>query len=162
MTTTKAPLRLGPTEITIDRRSDGTVLVRSPHALDPYPRTMTDCLDHWAAVAPNRIFLAQRDGLKLSREEVSKDPSLCVRLGIRYLRSLYNQFGSLDLALMAQHGAQQADRPGEAARAGALPRVPSQRSPGIPDPAAWPEARRRLGSRCAQFAAEVISVLSGE
>ena len=46
-------------------------------------------------------FLAQREGLKLSREEVSKDPSLCVRLGIRYLRQLYNQFGNLDLALMA-------------------------------------------------------------
>ncbi len=46
-------------------------------------------------------FLAQKEGLKLSREEVSKDPSLCVRLGIRYLRSLYSQFGNLDLALMA-------------------------------------------------------------
>jgi hypothetical protein len=46
-------------------------------------------------------FLAQKEGLRLSREEVSKDPALCVRLGIRYLRSLYNNFGNLDLALMA-------------------------------------------------------------
>lgn len=46
-------------------------------------------------------FLAQTEGLRLSREEVSKDPSLCVRLGIRYLRSLYIQFRNLDLALMA-------------------------------------------------------------
>lgn len=46
-------------------------------------------------------FLAQREGLKLSREEVAKDPALCVRLGIRYLRWLNDRFGDLDMALMA-------------------------------------------------------------
>jgi soluble lytic murein transglycosylase len=46
-------------------------------------------------------FLAQREGLRLSREEVAADPALQVRLGIRYLRALNNRFKSLDLALMA-------------------------------------------------------------
>lgn len=46
-------------------------------------------------------FLAQREGLKLSREEVASDPALCVRLGIRYLKWLNERFGDLDLALMA-------------------------------------------------------------
>lgn len=46
-------------------------------------------------------FLAQKEGVRLSREEIAKDPTLCVRLGVRYLRSLHNQFGNLDLALMA-------------------------------------------------------------
>jgi soluble lytic murein transglycosylase-like protein len=47
-------------------------------------------------------FLAQKEGLRLSREEVAKDPALCVRLGIRYLRDLQDRFGGdLDLALMA-------------------------------------------------------------
>ncbi len=46
-------------------------------------------------------FLAQREGLRLSREEVSADPALCVRLGIRYLRQLHDRFRDLDLALMA-------------------------------------------------------------
>lgn len=46
-------------------------------------------------------FLAQKEGVRLSREEIAKDPTLCVRLGVRYLRSLHNQFGTLDLALMA-------------------------------------------------------------
>jgi soluble lytic murein transglycosylase-like protein len=46
-------------------------------------------------------FLAEKEGLRLSREEVAKDPALCVRLGIRYLRTLHNQFGDLELALMA-------------------------------------------------------------
>ncbi|MCY1042821.1 lytic transglycosylase domain-containing protein [Corallococcus sp. bb12-1] len=47
-------------------------------------------------------FLAEKEGLRLSREEVVADPAVCVRLGIRYLRSLQSRFGGdLDLALMA-------------------------------------------------------------
>jgi soluble lytic murein transglycosylase len=46
-------------------------------------------------------FLAEKEGLRLAREEVAADPSLCVRLGIRYLRTLHDRFGDLDLALMA-------------------------------------------------------------
>jgi soluble lytic murein transglycosylase len=46
-------------------------------------------------------FLAEKQGLRLTREEVAGDPSLCVRLGIRYLRNLHDRFGDLDLALMA-------------------------------------------------------------
>ncbi len=46
-------------------------------------------------------FLAQREGLRLSREEVATDPALQVRLGIRYLRWLNDRFGDLDMALMA-------------------------------------------------------------
>jgi soluble lytic murein transglycosylase-like protein len=47
-------------------------------------------------------FLAEKEGLKLSREEVAADPALCVRLGIRYLRNLQERFGGdLDFALMA-------------------------------------------------------------
>ncbi|ATB40828.1 lytic transglycosylase [Cystobacter fuscus] len=46
-------------------------------------------------------FLAEKEGLRLSREEVAADPALGVRLGIRYLRTLHDRFGDLDLALMA-------------------------------------------------------------
>jgi len=46
-------------------------------------------------------FLAQKEGIRLSREEIAKDPTLCVRLGVRYLRTLHSQFGNLNLALMA-------------------------------------------------------------
>jgi len=38
-------------------------------------------------------FLAEKEGLRLSREEVAADPALCVRLGIRYLRTLQERFG---------------------------------------------------------------------
>jgi len=46
-------------------------------------------------------FLAQKEGLRLTRAEVSADAALCVRLGVRYLRSLHDRFEDLDLALMA-------------------------------------------------------------
>lgn len=47
-------------------------------------------------------FLADQEGLRLSHEELAKDPPLCVRLGIRYLRWLQDHMGGdLDLALMA-------------------------------------------------------------
>jgi len=48
------------------------------------------------------FFLAQKEGLRLSYEEVERDPALRVRLGVRYLKSLYDQCGqNLTLALMA-------------------------------------------------------------
>jgi feruloyl-CoA synthase len=65
MGTTARPtrsVRLGPTDIVAERRVDGCVLLRSPHALGPYPRKLTERLDFWAAQAPGRLFLAQRDG----------------------------------------------------------------------------------------------------
>ena len=60
----RAPLRavkLGPADVTVERRSDGAVLMCSPHPLPAYPRTLTERLAHWASGAPDRIFLAQRD-----------------------------------------------------------------------------------------------------
>jgi len=47
-------------------------------------------------------WFAEKQGLRLTREEMSADPALCVRLGIRYLRSLQDRFGGdLPTALMA-------------------------------------------------------------
>lgn len=47
-------------------------------------------------------WVAQREGVKLSREELEADPSLNVRLGVRYLKYLKDLCrGRLDLALMA-------------------------------------------------------------
>jgi feruloyl-CoA synthase len=43
------------------RARDGTVRLRSPHALGDYPRALTVRLAHWAQVAPDRICLAARD-----------------------------------------------------------------------------------------------------
>jgi feruloyl-CoA synthase len=40
---------------------DGTIYVRSPRPLGPYPVKLTERLEHWAAHVPDRTFLAQRD-----------------------------------------------------------------------------------------------------
>ena len=47
--------------VTFDARPDGTVYVTPTLALPPYPVRLTDRLDHWAEVAPDRVFIAQRD-----------------------------------------------------------------------------------------------------
>src|SRR5262245_1891801 len=55
-------VRLGPTDVVAERRPDGVVLLRSPHELGSFPKAITHKLDHWASVAPDRVFLAQREG----------------------------------------------------------------------------------------------------
>ena len=52
-------IRVAPAAVVAERRG-GALYLRSPHALGAYPRTMTERLDHWAAQAPERVFLAQR------------------------------------------------------------------------------------------------------
>jgi feruloyl-CoA synthase len=58
----RIPLAFGPPEVSVERRTDGALLVRSPHPLGSYPAAMTDWLDHWAKVAPDRVFLAEHAG----------------------------------------------------------------------------------------------------
>jgi feruloyl-CoA synthase len=55
------PVRLGPRDVVMDHGPDGTIYLKSPHPLPPYPAKLTERLEHWAAVAPTRTFLAQRD-----------------------------------------------------------------------------------------------------
>src|ERR1051326_7332672 len=55
------PVRLGPADVVVERRGDGAILLRSPHPLPDYPKNLTQRLVHWAAAAPDRVFLAQRD-----------------------------------------------------------------------------------------------------
>jgi len=55
------PVRLGSRDIVVERRGDGALLLRSPHALGPYPTKLTERLEYWAREAPDRILFAQRD-----------------------------------------------------------------------------------------------------
>ena len=54
------PVRVASLKADLDRRPNGVVYVRSPEPLGPYPRRVTDRLEHWAARTPDRIFRAQR------------------------------------------------------------------------------------------------------
>jgi feruloyl-CoA synthase len=49
-------------DIEIEERADGSRILRSRQALRPYPRRLGEWLRHWAGAAPERIFLAERDG----------------------------------------------------------------------------------------------------
>jgi feruloyl-CoA synthase len=54
------PVRLGPSDVVIEWASEGVLYARSPHPLGPYPEKLTESLDHWAAAAPERTFMAKR------------------------------------------------------------------------------------------------------
>ena len=55
------PVRLGAADVRVERRADGAIIMRSPHPLPAHPKNITDRLVHWAKIAPDRVFLAQRD-----------------------------------------------------------------------------------------------------
>ena len=54
-------IHLGPTTGAVERRADGVEIVRAQQTLEPYPRKLTERLEHWSRLAPSRVFLAQRD-----------------------------------------------------------------------------------------------------
>jgi len=59
-----APLRnpeLGDCHATMERRADGALIVHNTRPLDPYPEKLTQRLEHWAKVAPDRVWLAARE-----------------------------------------------------------------------------------------------------
>ena len=49
-----------PRDIAVERRPDGTLILRSTEPLRWFPDRLTDCLEQWAAEAPSRIFVARR------------------------------------------------------------------------------------------------------
>ena len=61
---TLAPVRkvpLGPADVAVTRRDDGTTFLRSPHVLGPYPPNLTARLVRWARGIPHQTLVAQRD-----------------------------------------------------------------------------------------------------
>jgi len=49
-------------DVSVEKRSDGTILLQSNHKLKAYERHIPALLAKWAAEAPDRIWLAQRKG----------------------------------------------------------------------------------------------------
>ncbi len=61
----------GCVDATLEQRAGGVALLRSTETLCPYPERITDCLEHWAGVAPDRTFVAQRRGPRGEWEHVT-------------------------------------------------------------------------------------------
>ena len=55
-------LNFAPARVEALKRADGSLLLRSPQALGPHARCVTEWLVHWSDTAPERIFLAERKG----------------------------------------------------------------------------------------------------
>jgi len=52
---------LGSLGVSLERRADGSILVRSTVPMPPHPGKMTELLEHWARHSPERVFLAKRN-----------------------------------------------------------------------------------------------------
>src|ERR1022692_1801869 len=54
-------VHFGPNAVTQTSSPDGSIYIRSIYPLESFPEKLTDSLDYWAAHAPDRVFLGQRD-----------------------------------------------------------------------------------------------------
>jgi feruloyl-CoA synthase len=55
------PVRIARSDAVVRQGADGVVYMQSPQPLGAYAVRLTDSLDRWAAEAPDRTFLAQRE-----------------------------------------------------------------------------------------------------
>jgi feruloyl-CoA synthase len=55
------PISFGDPRVTIDCRADGAIYLRPDQPLAAVPDRLTDSLRYWATVAPDRLFLAERE-----------------------------------------------------------------------------------------------------
>jgi feruloyl-CoA synthase len=53
--------RMAAPAVEVNRRPDGTMVLRSPTPLPAYPRQLGVWLRQWAEATPDRVFLAERD-----------------------------------------------------------------------------------------------------
>lgn len=54
-----APAEFAPPAVSVERRRDGSVILRSPEPLREYPTNLGCLLLQWAATTPERVFLAE-------------------------------------------------------------------------------------------------------
>lgn len=55
------PVRLRTSGASMERRPDGSIIIRPGEPLADYPRVLTERLIYWASVAPDRALAAKRD-----------------------------------------------------------------------------------------------------
>ena len=53
-------IRFAPKKVLVERRADGSILLRSPIKLTGAVENIVDYLERWAQTVPDRVFLAQR------------------------------------------------------------------------------------------------------
>src|SRR5262245_15114076 len=53
-------MKFAAAKVELEKRADGSMLLRSPQKLGPYARCVTEWLTQWSDRAPERVFLAER------------------------------------------------------------------------------------------------------
>ncbi len=107
-------VRLGDLTPAVQERPDGSVLLQALQPLDSYPRVLTERLEHWARIAPERTLLGWRAGAERATISYGEAYEKVVALGQALLnRGLSadrplailsgNDLQHLLLALAAQH-----------------------------------------------------------
>ena len=54
-------VRMRSSGASLERRADGTLLIKPDEELKAYPKVLTDRVAHWASAAPDRVCIAKRD-----------------------------------------------------------------------------------------------------
>src|SRR5262247_2069650 len=73
--------RLAPAKLDVERRADGATLLRSPQKLDAHARATGEWLERWAREAPDRTFLAERQGDGWRKVSYAEALALARRVG---------------------------------------------------------------------------------
>ncbi len=105
----QSSLRFAPAEVSLEKRPDGSSVLRSPQKLGAYARCVTEWLVHWSDHSPERVFLAERSGEGWRRISYRESYGAVRRIGQALLNLGLNQGrpvailsdNSIDHALLA-------------------------------------------------------------
>jgi len=105
----QSSLRFAPAEVNVEKRPDGSSVLRSPQKLGAYARCVTEWLVHWSDHSPERVFLAERSGEGWRRISYRESYGAVRRIGQALLNLGLNQErpvailsdNSIDHALLA-------------------------------------------------------------
>jgi len=105
----QSSLRFAPAKVDVEKRPDGSIVLRSPQKLGAYARCVTEWLVHWSDHRAERIFLAERSGDGWRRISYRESYGAVRRIGQALLNLGLNQErpvailsdNSIDHALLA-------------------------------------------------------------
>jgi len=87
----ESSLRFAPAKVDVEKRPDGSIVLRSPQKLGAYARCVTEWLVHWSDHQAERIFLAERSAQGWRRMSYRESYGAVRRIGQALLNLGLNQ-----------------------------------------------------------------------
>src|SRR3977135_1222370 len=87
----QSSLRFAPAKVDVEKRPDGSIVLRSPQKLGAYARCVTEWLVDWSDPQPERIFLAERSADGWRRMSYRESYGAVRRIGQALLNLGLNQ-----------------------------------------------------------------------